>query len=79
MGNKTSKKTVPLKEEIGKSDKIKEIQNPQVSTKSSSKTGSLENSLKENGQENNIISDIERKISEDKRCDKSTFAICFPV
>ena len=69
MGNKTSKKTVPLKEEIGKSDKIKEIQNPQISTKSTSKTGSLENSLKENGQENNIISDIERKIAKDK--DKS--------
>ena len=66
MGNKTSKKTIPLKEEIGKNDKIKEIQNPQVSTKDSSKTGSKENSLQENEKENNIISDIERKIAKDK-------------
>ena len=66
MGNKASKKTIQLKEEIGKNDKIKEIQNPQVSTKDSSKTGSKENSLQENEKENNIISDIERKIAKDK-------------
>ena len=66
MGNKASKKAISLKEEIGKNDKIKEIHNPQVSTKSSSKTGSLEKSLHENEKENNIVSDLKRKIDKGK-------------
>ena len=47
MGNKSTKKTMSLKEEKEKNDKMKILSNSQEATKNTSKSGSLENSLKE--------------------------------
>ena len=48
MGSKSSKNPITLKEDIGKNDKLNNPPIPQVSTKNSSNSGSLENPLKNN-------------------------------